>query len=419
MLRVRSGNWAYRFSVHGKEYFGTTGRPGTEENRAQAAEMEARARVLVEQGQEDQLRIRPIPLAKAIEQFFGWLDGEYSAPASARRIRVSFVSLQGFFAGEKPVHAIRAGQIEDYKTWRRACPVCRGQKPALSDCEHCEGTGAGVQPVTLRNDLHALSVFFQYAQKQGWCGTNPVRDVEIPNPKAERYTKISPEAERAYFAMCLQRGEQDLHDLARLMILQGARPTEVRTTELVDVDLELGTWRIPRSKTKTDAGERVLQLVPEARSIFGRRLTLDKAGRWFFPSPRLAGHAITSLSDEHDAVLEALPGITRWVLYDFRHAFATRMIIAGMKLSELQYILGHAAIETTMRYDVHPDQAIAAEAMRRYGQPDQASVTAPERKFSLGAIREALTHLRARLSARVRVMYRRVSGKGAVVEGRG
>src|SRR2546427_4669718 len=40
---------------------------------------------------------------------------------------------------------------------------------------------------------------------------------------------------------------------------------------------------------------------------------------------------------------------SRFVLYDFRHSFATRMVQAGCDLPTLSALLGHTKIQMTMR----------------------------------------------------------------------
>ena len=56
----------------------------------------------------------------------------------------------------------------------------------------------------------------------------------------------------------------------------------------------------------------------------------------------------------------------KFVIYDFRHTFATRMAERGMDLATLAAILGHKGIRVVHRY-VHITQSHQEAAMRRYG----------------------------------------------------
>ena len=55
----------------------------------------------------------------------------------------------------------------------------------------------------------------------------------------------------------------------------------------------------------------------------------------------------------------------RFVLYDLRHTFATRMAERGCDLATLAAILGHSNLRSIQRY-VHPTQSHQNAAMARY-----------------------------------------------------
>jgi integrase len=90
-------------------------------------------------------------------------------------------------------------------------------------------------------------------------------------------------------------------------------------------------------------------------AILERRAKLPS--EWLFPSERHPGHHLGNLNTTHDRIcLEA--GVS-FVVYDFRHTFATRKIEEGVPVAVVAAILGHSSLRTIHRY-VHP----SAEAQR-------------------------------------------------------
>lgn len=324
-IRARNGNWHYRVKVHGHEYSGDTGLVATERNRNAAMRIEAAARQKVLDGKATELKLQIKPFTEAAGMFLDWADGEHrDKPATARRLRTSFASLRIFFKG-KSVSQISAGDVEDYKTYRRAQEV---------------------KEITLRHDLHALSKFFQYAKRHNWCKDNPTTGVEIPSEKALRVHVITEAEEAAYFAAAERY--PNLRDAAKLILLQGVRPEEVMRSRVEDVQGD--HWQIQFGKS--DAARRRLRLVAEAKGILeSRKMRAGKSG-WLFEGKTKGTHQRT-FQRAHDAVLKAT-GLS-FVLYDFRHTFATRAAAKGMPITTLMAVLGHENLRTVMRY-VHTRQ---------------------------------------------------------------
>ena len=96
-VRVVDGKWHYRFQLSGRKYHGPTGLVGTARNRTAAMRIEAAARKAVMEGREDSLKLSVQLFNEASEMFLKWANGEHREhPETARRVRVSFASLQPF-----------------------------------------------------------------------------------------------------------------------------------------------------------------------------------------------------------------------------------------------------------------------------------------------------------------------------------
>jgi site-specific recombinase XerD len=55
-----------------------------------------------------------------------------------------------------------------------------------------------------------------------------------------------------------------------------------------------------------------------------------------------------------------------FVIYDFRHTFATRMAKGGCDIATLAKILGHGNLRSVQKY-IHIDEEHVKLAMQRYG----------------------------------------------------
>lgn len=295
-LRARNGFWHYRFKVRGKPCSGTTGFEATAKNRRVAEKFEADERARVVATVATAVLTERIDFATAAGKFIAYCqDVRYrSKPASAQRIRVSFTALVTFL-GDFPLGDIDAGLIEAFKESR------------VVDC--------GVRDITIRHDLHALSLFFQFAERKGWLKGNPVRQVKIPSDRdAIRMTVLTDEQERAYFAEAQKvvdkAGRRNLYDIARLMINQGFRPEEITRARKEQFNEKARTFTVVAGKTK--AAGRTVDLTEESFQILKPRN--ETSGPWLFPSERYAGQPITKLNNSHDRACRGAH--VSFVLYD-------------------------------------------------------------------------------------------------------
>jgi integrase len=360
-LRKKNGKFQYRFRLDGRNYAGSTGLAATKRNESAAQGIEAQHRTALLEGRAPVRRVEVREFDAAAKDFLEWTKAEYRKhPNSAKRIRGSMSSAIVFFAKET-VSTIDEGRIESYKAWRVN--------------EHL------VADVTVRHDLHALSLFFQYSTKQHWICDNPTARVEIPSDaEAVRIHVLTVDEEKKYFAFIENSdwtkkaaGRRNLFDLGRLMLNQGARPDEVLNLRSSDVDLEGSTLKIREGKSV--AARRTLDLTPESREILARRMAVapEASEAWLFPASRKPKERVARLNNAHDEVCKKAE--LTFVLYDLRHTFATRMAEAGVDLATLAAILGHSSIRIVQRY-VHPTAEHKKAAMVKYAETMRRSQAA-------------------------------------------
>ena len=344
-LRIQNGNWHYRFQLAGVLICETTGLAATKRNEDRARRMEAEHREAMREGRLAIRRLIPMPFNRAVEEFLAHKKVEHAqTPSTWLRIRTTMTSAREFF-GDRIVSLIGEGDIERYKVWR------------LGEL--------GVKNITCRHDLDSLSLFFKHAVQMDWTRGNPTANVAKPSAKdSTRIHVVSDLEERLYF----QHAKGMTRDVARLMLLQGTRPDELYSLQKSEIDLDRRTIKI--SKSKTRSGRRILDLTTESVQILAARMQASAAGPWLFPSPRDSSRHILKLNKSHDEVLAAAK--VSFVLYDFRHTFATRLAQAGCDLATLAAILGHNSLSMVMVY-VHPTAEHKKKAMQNYDAVLQAA----------------------------------------------
>ena len=135
------------------------------------------------------------------------------------------------------------------------------------------------------------------------------------------------------------------------------RPEEVFSLRPTQIDLERGSLRILRGKTK--AARRQIELTDEACKILAG-LMVDGGNGYLFPNERDSKRPIESVQTAHSTALRASK-VAPFRPYDLRHTWATRAAEAGVDLVTLAAMLGHSRIQMVLRY-AHPTQDHQANA---------------------------------------------------------
>jgi integrase len=147
----------------------------------------------------------------------------------------------------------------------------------------------------------------------------------------------------------LLRQMHDFHDIVILLLDTGARQGEICLLEWEKIDLEKRTIVLWRPKVRNES---VLYMSDRVYEVLVRR---HQARTTKFVFNDKTGQARKTIANTfRNAYRRA--GIEGCTAHTLRHTHATRLIQNGMNLYEVKEILGHADIQTTMRY-AHIEQA--------------------------------------------------------------
>jgi integrase len=214
-------------------------------------------------------------------------------------------------------------------------------------------------PFQANRVLALLSKMFNLSERWGLRpdNTNPCRHVErFKEKKRERYLSTE---ELARLGAALREAEEEGSELPsvitaiRLLIFTGARLSEILELEWENVDLEIGAFRVPDSKT----GFKLIILGTPAMEVL--KVTPQIMDNPYVCPGQKAGSHLASLYRTWQRIKQKA-NLKNVRPHDLRHSFASVGAGAGLGLPVIGALLGHKEAATTQRY-AH----LAADPLRR------------------------------------------------------
>ena len=330
---------------------------------------------------------RAMKLAKARAMAEDWLADvtKGADPGGERLARRKGETMADLFEAFLSDHAEKVKKPSSVANDRRL--IEKKLRPALGKRKVAEVTrgeiaklhgGMSETPYEANRALALLSKAFNLAEIWGWRpdGSNPCRHVrKFAETKRRRF--LSP-AELARLGEALRVAERDgfvtlpakagvreTEDRApvnpwavaaiRLLVLTGARKSEILSLRWDWIDAATGRANLPDSKT----GEMALILPPAALKVLADLPRADD-------NPHVIrggkpGAHLVNLKDPWCAIREAA-GLDDVRVHDLRHSFASVGAAGGASLPIIGALLGHTQAQTTARYAHLADDPLQAAA---------------------------------------------------------
>ena len=202
-------------------------------------------------------------------------------------------------------------------------------------------------PATVRHELAFLSRIFRTALDHGWVMVSPTVRIRLPKINNQRTRTLSRAEEAALekvlgpetFSIVLFA----LHTGLRRLELFSLRPSDVQLWE--DSGNLVGMAHIRTSKTGKG---RKVPLNPVAAHIV--KAWLGVAQEWIFGPQRADRYDVGQRFSRDLRKACVSLGIKDLKAHDLRHSCATRSLVSGARLEQVQHLLGHANITQTQRY---------------------------------------------------------------------
>mgnify|MGYP001773950704 CR=1 FL=1 len=321
--------WVIEYRIGDRLRRETVGRLGIV-TKGIAKELLKKRELQVKLGQWNMITAKIPTLNEFISEYISYVR-DTIGKRSWSRDKLSLRHLGNFF-GESLLSAISPKDIQDYQNLRLR---------------------EGVRPATVNRELACLKHLFNIARQRGkFFGDNPVSQVRFleENNQIEKVLTVE-EEQRLINSL-----SSHLIPIVQTALYTGMRKGEILSLRWENVDLENNVITVEATNSKS----KKLKRIPISSGL--RKILLEqrlKTGfsQYVFLTPRGKPYArqdSLKKSFERACIKAGIKGLR---FHDLRHTAATRMVEAGANIVAIKKILGHADINTTMRY-AHPEDSV-------------------------------------------------------------
>lgn len=204
---------------------------------------------------------------------------------------------------------------------------------------------------SINNTLACLSSIYKEAVARELVSQNPVSGIKRMK-RVPKDIQIWTIEEKNRFLATVRDEQYATFQLCLFALCTGLRPMELRGLLREDVDYDLGLVRVRRqwcskqNKLVDYTKTRQSRTVPVPKDVL--KVLADKRG---FPmTAQMFPQVINSYGHRYLKPLMRKAQVREIRLHDFRHTFASHLLMLGADIMQVKELLGHRKLESTMIY---------------------------------------------------------------------
>lgn len=215
-----------------------------------------------------------------------------------------------------------------------------------------------------------------WAVERGLIEASPCDKVKAPSSETSRKRTLSDEEIRIAWT-AFERVGWCWGKMAQLLLLTGARRSEIAEARWSEIDLEAKTLTLPPERSK-NGQEHVIPLSDTANAILKDlpRIGDGKKSDFVFTksgSAPITGFSASKMMIDAEIAKELgdAPPFEPWVLHDLSRTVATNLQRLGVRLEVTEAVLGHVSgsrggvVGIYQRYDFADEKRLALDAWAR------------------------------------------------------
>ena len=214
---------------------------------------------------------------------------------------------------------------------------------------------SGMAPASVAKIKMTLSKSFELARQWELFDGNPARRswTEVYANSRERY--LTNDEAKALKLACECSPNPQLKNIVALLLLTGARKSELLKAKWTDIDIDKRTWTLNMTK---NGRRRHIPLPQGAMAVIGQ-LPKYPDCPWLLPNPQ----TMLPFTDIKRSWMQARKAaeLNDVHLHDLRHSFASNLVNGGVDILRVSRLMGHVNLASTSRYShLAADQLLAA-----------------------------------------------------------